>query len=154
MRGDMTDLTLAQKRHHGLKLIAEFGLSSTLVSSISTPLLEVPKQVVLTASDLTLCWRLYALYYDRELSVDNLLALLRRAGIVTAVGGSVIYTGARATQGVIDEFLNLVLFGRVFSGLVAASYTTALGLAFLYWIDRAWRSDRSAPLPEFLETGE
>jgi uncharacterized protein (DUF697 family) len=142
----MKQSAVAAKRRQALKLIAEFSFGSTSVSSLPTPLLEVPKQVVLTATDLTLCWRLYALYYDETLSLDSLLALLKRAGVITVVGGVSVYAGARSLQGMVDEALNLTIVGTIFSGFIAGSYTAGFGLAFLYWVDRCWQQDQPALL--------
>ena len=99
----MSQPTLEQKQRHAIRLILEFALGSTAASSIPTPVFEVPKQFMLTVADLTLCWRLYALYYDEELSPDSLLALIRRAGIAPAAGVAVAYASARTAQGFADE---------------------------------------------------
>ncbi len=148
----MSDRTQKQKQRQGLRLIIEFSLGSTVASSIPTPVFEIPKQVALTAADLSLCWRLYALYFDEELSLDSLLALLKRAGVITAVGGAAVYASARAAQGIADEALNLTLVGSLFSGLLAGSYTALLGCAFLYWVERAWEQEQSAQVRDSVPT--
>ena len=98
----MSELTLEQKQRRSLAIILEFAMGSTAASSIPTPVFEVPKQLMLTVADLTLCWRLYALYYDEELSKDSLLALINRAGIAPVAGGAIAYAGARTVQGIAD----------------------------------------------------
>ena len=147
----MYQLTLEQKQRRALGLILEFAVGSTAASSIPTPVFEVPKQFMLTVADLTLCWRLYALYYDEELSLDSLLALIRRAGVAPVAGGVVTYASARAAQGFADETLNLSVIGSLFSGLIAGSSTALVGLAFLAWVNRAWQQDHALPAPVELQ---
>ena len=138
----MTSLTLKEKQKKSLKLIMEFAMGSTAASSIPTPVFEISKQIMLAGADLTLCWRIYAIYYDEELSMDSLTELMKRAGILTSVGTALVYTGARATQGMMDETLNLSGIGTVVSGLIAGSSTAAVGLAFLAWVNNAWQQDQ------------
>ena len=138
----MTRLTLKEKQKKSLKLIMEFAMGSTAASSIPTPVFEISKQIMLAGADLTLCWRIYAIYYDEELSMESLTELMKRAGILTSVGTALVYTGARATQGMMDETLNLSGIGTVVSGLIAGSSTAAVGLAFLAWVNNAWQQDQ------------
>ena len=137
----MNQLTIGQKQRKSLKLIVSYAMGSTTVSSIPTPIFEVSKQLVLSASDVILCWQIYSLYYEQELSVDSVVELLKRAGIIVAVGSVLVYTGARATQGIADEFLNLSIVGSLVSGLIAGSSTATVGLAFLVWVDQSWRRE-------------
>ena len=63
----MNQLTIGQKQRKSLKLIVSYAMGSTTVSSIPTPIFEVSKQLVLSASDVILCWQIYSLYYEQEL---------------------------------------------------------------------------------------
>ena len=148
----MPELTLQKKQRKSLTLILEFALGSTAASSIPTPAFEVSKQIILAAADVTLCWSIYALYYDEDLSVENIVELLKRAGIITSVGTVLVYTGARTTQGLADEMLNLTGIGTIVSGVIAGSSTALVGLAFLAWINNAWQQDQLLlePIPEAL----
>jgi len=145
----MPELTLQKKQRKSLALILEFALGSTAASSVPTPAFEVSKQIILAAADVTLCWNIYALYYDEDLSVENIVELLKRAGIVTSVGTVLVYTGARTTWGLADEVLNLSGIGTLVSGVIAGSSTALVGLAFLAWINNAWQQDQLllAPIP-------
>jgi hypothetical protein len=138
----MPELTLQKKQKKSLTLILEFAVGSTAASSIPTPAFEVSKQIILAAADVTLCWRIYALYYDEELSIENIVELLQRAGIIASVGTVLVYTGARTSQGMADELLNLSGIGTLVSGLIAGSSTALVGLAFLAWINNAWQRDQ------------
>ena len=138
----MNELTPEQKKRNSLALILEFAMGSTVASAIPTPVFEVSKQVALAAADVALCWRIYSLYYDKDLSVDSMIELLKRAGIVTAVGTVMIYTGARAAQGLVDESLNLTGIGTLVSGIIAGSSTAVVGLTFLAWINEIWQRDQ------------
>jgi hypothetical protein len=138
----MNELTPEQKQRKSLALILEFAMGSTVASAIPTPVFEVSKQVALAATDVALCWRIYSLYYDKDLSVDSMIELLKRAGIVTAVGTVMIYTGARAAQGLVDESLNLTGIGTLVSGIIAGSSTAVVGLTFLAWINEIWQRDQ------------
>jgi hypothetical protein len=147
----MSELTLEQKQRRSLAIILEFAMGSTAASSIPTPVFEVPKQLMLTVADLTLCWRLYALYYDEELSKDSLLALINRAGIAPVAGGAIAYAGARTVQGIADETLNLSIVGTLLSGIIAGSSTALVGLAFLAWVNNAWQQDQAQLQPVLIE---
>ena len=143
----MPELTLQQKQRKSLTLILEFALGSTAASSVPTPAFEVSKQIVLAAADVTLCWKIYALYYDEDLSLENIVELLKRAGIITSVGSVLVYTGARTSQGLADEMLNLSGIGTLVSGVIAGSSTALVGLAFLAWVNNAWQQDQLLPAP-------
>ena len=143
----MSELTLQKKQRKSLALILEFALGSTAASSVPTPAFEVSKQIVLAAADVTLCWKIYALYYDEDLSIENIVELLKRAGIIASVGSVLLYTGARTGQGLADEVLNLSGIGTLVSGVIAGSSTTLVGLAFLAWINNAWQQDQLLPEP-------
>ena len=54
----------------------EFAMGSTAASSIPTPVFEISKQIVLAGADLTLCWRIYSLYYDEELNLKEIGQIL------------------------------------------------------------------------------
>ena len=141
----MSQLSIGEKQRKSLRLIFSYALGSTTISSIPTPIFEVSKQFVLSATDLKLCWRIYCLYYDERLSLASVGALLERAGLVVAVGSVLVYTGARATQGIADELLNLSIFGSLLSGVIAGSSTATVGFAFLFWVDRSWRREQQQP---------
>ena len=138
----MPELTLQKKQKKSLTLILEFACGSTAASSIPTPVFEVSKQIILAAADVTLCWRIYVLYYDEELSIENIVELLQRAGIIASVGTVLVYTGVRTSQGMADELLNLSGIGTLVSGLISGSSTALVGLAFLAWINNAWQRDQ------------
>jgi hypothetical protein len=54
--------------------------------------------------------------------------------IVTVVGGALIYSGAKALQGLIDEGLNLTGVGTFVSGIITGATTATVGFAFLTWV--------------------
>jgi hypothetical protein len=53
---------------------------------------------------------------------------------VTVVGGALIYSGAKALQGLIDEGLNLTGVGTFVSGIITGATTATVGFAFLTWV--------------------
>jgi hypothetical protein len=128
-----------RKRRKALWLIVPAATLTGGTSGAPTPGLEVPKQAIVSAADIALLAGIYNVYFDEDISPGNMIAVLKEAGILIAVGGSVVYGGVKLTEAGLAEVLNFVPgFGWLVSGMITASVTATV--ATLWW----WYCDRHA----------
>ena len=87
--------------------ILEVSLGTGFTSSLPTPTIEVPKQISISAVDLALCFYIYRLYFDEDIQKsEQVINLMKRAGLVTVSGGTIVYIGYKAARGLFDEIAN------------------------------------------------
>lgn len=80
--------SLGNKRLEAVLAIAGYTAGSGTASSAPTPCVEVPKQIVLTASDILMYTTIWKIYFEEDLTRKELTEVLTELGIVTvaAVG--------------------------------------------------------------------
>jgi hypothetical protein len=128
--------SLMKKRRKALWLILSTATLTGGASGAPTPGLEGPKQAVVTAADITLLAGIYNAYFDEDVSPTNMRELLKEAGILVAVGGSVVYGGVKFTEAGLAEVLNFVPgFGWLVSGLITASVTATVAAMWWWYCD-------------------
>jgi hypothetical protein len=121
------------KRRKALWLIVPAATLTGGASGTPTPGLEVPKQAVVSAADIALLAGIYNVYFEEELGPANMIELLKNAGMLIAVGGSLVYGGVKLTEAGTAEVLNFVPgVGWLISGLITASVTATV--ASLWWL--------------------
>jgi hypothetical protein len=127
------------KRRKALWLIVPAATATGGVSGAPTPGLEGPKQVVVSAADIALLAGIYNVYFDDDITPSNMIEVLKEAGLLIAVGGSIVYGGVKLTEAGLAEVLNFVPgFGWLVSGVITASVTATV--ATLWW----WYCDQQA----------
>jgi hypothetical protein len=138
--------TLMSKRWKTLWLIVPTATLTGGAAGAPTPGLEAPKQAAVSAADIALLAGIYNVYFDEDISPANMMEMLKNAGILIAVGGSVVYGGVKLTEAGIAEVLNFVPgFGWLVSGMITASVTAAVALLWWWYCDRQAR-DGAIPL--------
>ena len=106
-----------------------------------TPTLEVPKQVVLGAADIAMCCAIWKFYFKEEMAEKSMIQTLGTTGLIAAVAFGAGWIVAKGATGILHEFANAIPgIGWVSSGVVAASATATLGLAFMWYCDTRYRN--------------
>jgi hypothetical protein len=100
------------------------------------PSVETIKQAGVTAADLTLMAGIYNIYFEEQIGQGEMIQLLKDAGILIAVGGTLLYGGIKVSESGLAEVLNFVPgVGWGISGLITASVTTMVGGLFAVYCD-------------------
>jgi hypothetical protein len=87
-----------------------------------------------------MCITVYAIWFDQRRSKEEMLDLLLDAGMVTVVGGLVVYGGVKVTEGLLAEAMNLLgPLGWAVSGVITGTVTGMVGFTFWAWCERAPR---------------
>lgn len=133
--------SLKRKRIDTLEVIALAASVGGFATFAPTPTVEVPKQIVLGTADLAMCLRIWNIYFDEEIDEKSMLETMTTKGIVAIAAGGTGYVIARGATGLLHELFNVAtLPGWATSGLIAASATAALGLAWMAFCDRRYRN--------------
>lgn len=105
-----------------------------------TPTVEVHKQIVLGAADITMCLMIWKTYFKEEISEKALLEILGNGGLIALAACGTGYVVAKAASGLLHEVLNAgFLPGWIASGILATSGTALLGFAFMWVCDEMYR---------------
>ncbi|MBC7778114.1 MAG: hypothetical protein H7246_21960 [Phycisphaerae bacterium] len=125
--------------------IIGLSLGTGLGSALPTPLIEIPKQIAISVSDLAMCFYIYKNYFGEDIKTSKQFSkLLERAGLVTVVGGGLVYVGYKAARGLLDECANLVpILGQIFSGVVTFTETMAIGFLWLHFVHKIYLNEKS-----------
>lgn len=138
----MTRNIITAKRFDAIKYITTTAFG---VGAITNPPKlggEIPAQFAVGVADFLMCTQIFKIYNDKEISTDDVLQSLLKAGIVTIVGGIVVYVGIKISQGIINELTNAAgpIAWAIQSGM-AMSSTVLIGVAWLMIVDKQFRSE-------------
>ena len=127
-----TQRSLMKKRRKARWLIVPAATFTGGTSGAPTPGLEIPKQAAVSAADIALLAGIYNVYFDEDINPANMVEVLKEAGVLVAVGGTLVYGSIKLTEAGLAEVLNFVPgLGWLLSGMITASVTAAV--ATLWW---------------------
>ena len=132
---------LAQRKFNRCRWdIMKLSLGTGLTSALPTPTVEIPKQLGIAVGDLALCFHIYQIYFDDQIKDSKqFIDLVKRAGLVTAGGGAIVYIGYKAARGLLDEAANFAPpFGQIFSGVLTFSETITIGFLWLKFVNKLY----------------
>jgi hypothetical protein len=127
---------LGEKRLEAIFLVAGYVASESAIVAVPTPCVEVPKQITLTSADVLMCAQIWKIYFEQDLSNQNLLATLAELGIVVITAAGTAYVVTRGTTAVvkeITEWAGLPAWGV--SALIAGSLTGLFGAAWILYCE-------------------
>jgi hypothetical protein len=130
---------IGKKRLEAALAIAGCAASGGTVAAAPTPCGEVPKQFILTASDVLMYVTVWKIYFEEELSQKEVLDLCLELGIITVVAAGTAYVAAKGSTALLKEVINWV--GPVGWGVGAAltgSLTGFLGAAWALYCDQRY----------------
>jgi hypothetical protein len=136
----MAPSVLTQKRYDALVLIGTTVFGNGFLTMPPKPAgTEIASQIGTAVIDLLMCAKVYKVYNDKELSTEEIIEVLFKAGVIVTAAGVITYFSMRFGQGILNELTNVL--GPVawtLQGLLSASLTFSVGLAWLIIIDKMY----------------
>ena len=123
---------LGKKRLDSLSEIARYAVGGGTLAAAPLPGGEVPKQIVLTASDVFMYVSIWKVYFEEDLSQQELLRMLGELGLITVAAAGTAYIVAKGSTALITEIANR--FGLVGWGVAATVTGSLTGMCGLIWI--------------------
>jgi hypothetical protein len=128
---------LGQKRLDAVLAIATYAIGGATAAAAPTPGEEIPKQLLLTASDILMYTSIWKIYFEEELSSKGIMEILTELGLVTVGGVGTAYVVSKVSTAILKEISNWT--GPLGWGVIAAisgSLSALFGLAWTLYCDR------------------
>lgn len=142
--------SLGKKRLEAALAIVGYAAGSSTVTAAPTPCMEIPKQIVLTASDTLMYATIWKIYFEEDLSSKELLAMLVELGLITLAAAGAAYVVAKGSNALLSEITDWVgPLGWGVSAVVSGSLTGLFGAAWALYCDNLYcqsepRSDQGS----------
>ncbi|HAG80670.1 MAG TPA: hypothetical protein DCL61_05755 [Cyanobacteria bacterium UBA12227] len=130
---------LGKKRLEAIWAIASYAIGGSTLAATPTPGGEVPKQIVLTASDILMYSKIWKIYFEEDLSNKEVLEMLKELGLIAVAAAGTAYIVAQSSTLIVREIKNWI--GPVGWGMVAiitGSLTGIFGTAWAIYCDRRY----------------
>ena len=134
---------LSKKRLESLSAVARYTVGGGALAAAPLPGGEIPKQFVLSASDVFMYTSIWTTYFEEDLSQKELLNMLAELGLITVAAAGTAYIVAKSSTAILSEIANR--FGLVGWGVAATITGSLTGLCGLLWIlycDSVYQSKR------------
>ena len=95
-----------KKRLDAAIAITTYAVGSGTASAVPTPGVELPRQLLLTASDILMYTNIWKIYFEEDLTSKGLLEILRELGLVTIGATGTAYLVTKATTAILKELSN------------------------------------------------
>jgi uncharacterized membrane protein len=135
---------LGKKRLEAALAVATYAVGSGTATAAPTPGVELPKQLILTASDIIMYTRVWKIYFEEDLSSQGLLEILVELGLVTVAATGTAYIVGKASTAILKEITNWT--GPLGWGALAAisgSITGFFGAAWALYCDHIYSQRES-----------
>jgi hypothetical protein len=147
--GDSTVSNLGKKRLEAFWALNSYAIGGSTASAAPTSCAELPKQVILTASDLFMYTTIWKIYFEEYLSHKELLDMLKELGLVTVTAAGTAYVVARGSTAIVSEICDWVgPVGWWTSAAITGSLTGLFGAGWILYCDRLY-TQREPQLWEF-----
>ena len=128
---------LGQKRLNAVLTIASYGAGGSAAAVAPTPGGEIPKQVILTASDILMYASIWKIYFEEDLSHKALLEMLQEIGLVVIAATGTAFLVAKVSTALLKEVTNwLGPLGWGVSAAIAGSLSGLGGAIWMMYCDR------------------
>lgn len=131
---------LGKKRLEAAWTIAGYAASGGALSVAVTPGIELPKQVLLAASDVLMYGTIWKIYFEEDLTQKELLEILGELGLVTVTASGAAYLVMETTAAIVREISNWLgppSWGV--SAVIASSLTGTIGALWALHCDRVYQ---------------
>lgn len=126
-----------KKRLEAVLAIASYSIGSGTASSVPTPGGEIPRQLILTASDILMYISIWRIYFQEDLSRQGLLDILAELGLVTVSATGTAYIVSKATTAILKELTNWTgPLGWGVTAAIAGSLSGLFGVVWALYCDR------------------
>jgi hypothetical protein len=122
---------LGKKRLEAGLAIAGYAVGSGTAAAAPTPGVELPKQLVLTASDVLMYTTIWKIYFEEDLTRKALLEMLAEIGLVTVAATGTAYIVSKVSSAILCEISDW--FGPMGWGVSAAITTSLTGIFGAAW---------------------
>ena len=131
--------SLGKKRLETALAIAGYAVGSGTASAVPTPCVEIPKQIVLTASDIAMYTTIWKIYFEEDLSSKGVLEMLAELGLVTVAAAVTAYIVAKGSTAILCEVTDWVgPLGWGVSAAIAGSLTGLFAFAWALYCDNLY----------------
>lgn len=131
--------SLELKRLEAVFAVTGYAASSGTAAAFPTPGVELPKQIVLTASDVLMYATIWKIYFQEDLSRKQLIEMLAEVGIVTVAAVGTAYIVVKASTAILHEITDWVgPLGWGVAAIVTGSLTGIFGAAWMLYCDRLY----------------
>lgn len=130
---------LGKKRLDAVLAIATYAIAGATATAAPTPGGEIPKQVLLTASDILMYTSIWKIYFEEELSTKGITEILTQLGLVTVIGSGTAYVVSKVNTAILKEISNWVgPLGWGVTATIAGSLSALFGVAWALYCDQVW----------------
>ncbi|QSJ18902.1 hypothetical protein JYQ62_09185 [Nostoc sp. UHCC 0702] len=135
-----------KKRLDAAIAITTYAVGSGTASAVPTPGVELPRQLLLTASDILMYTNIWKIYFEEDLTSKGLLEILRELGLVTIGATGTAYLVTKATTAILKELSNWTgPLGWGVTAAIAGSLSGLFGLAWTLYCDHLYSQRFSKP---------
>ncbi|MDP5337497.1 MAG: hypothetical protein NWQ28_02845 [Nodularia sp. (in: cyanobacteria)] len=128
---------LGKKRLEAVLAIATYSIGSGTASAAPTPGGEIPRQLILTASDVLMYISIWRIYFQEDLSRQGLLDILAELGLVTVSAAGTAYIVTKASTAILKEITNWTgPLGWGVTAAIAGSLSGLFGVVWALYCDR------------------
>ena len=126
-----------KKRLEAVLAIATYSIGSGTASAAPTPGGEIPRQLILTASDVLMYISIWRIYFQEDLSRQGLLDILAELGLVTVSATGTAYIVSKASTAILKEITNWTgPLGWGVTAAIAGSLSGLFGVVWALYCDR------------------
>lgn len=145
--------SLGKKRVEAVLAILGYAAGGGTVTAAPTPCAEIPKQIVLTASDILMYTTIWKIYFEEDLARKQLMEMLVELGLVTVVAAGAAYIVAKGSTAILSEITDWVgPVGWSASAVVSGSLTGLFGAAWALYCDNLYCQSKPHAAKRSLET--
>ncbi|NDJ21614.1 hypothetical protein GS682_08170 [Nostoc sp. B(2019)] len=139
--------SLGKRRLEAVLAIATYAVGSGTASATPTPGIEVPKQIVLTASDIAMYTTIWKIYFHEDLSSQGILDMLAQLGLVTLAATGTAYIVAKTTTAIVSEITGWIgPIGWGVKAAIAGSLSGLFGVTWALYCDRIYSQRQPQPV--------
>lgn len=139
--------SLDKRRLEAVLAIATYAVGSGTASATPTPGIEVPKQIVLTASDIAMYTTIWKIYFHEDLSSQGILDILAQLGLVTLAATGTAYIVAKTTTAVVSEITDWIgPMGWGVKAAIAGSLSGLFGATWALYCDHLYSQREPQPV--------
>lgn len=130
---------LGKRRLDSASIIMTCALGNASVSVAPTPGIELPKQFLMSASDVLMYARIWKIYFEEDLSNKNIVDMLTELGFVCAVGAGTGYVVSKVSTAILKEITNWTgPLGWGITAAIAGSLSGLFGAAWALYCDNLY----------------
>jgi hypothetical protein len=138
---------LGKKRLEAALAITTYAIGSGTAAAAPTPGVEIPKQIVLTASDVAMYTTIWKIYFHEDLSSKGIVEMLSELGLVTLAATGTAYIVSKATTAIVSEIADWLGFmGWGVKAAIASSITGIFAAAWAIYCDRLAAEKEAQPV--------